>query len=281
MKITASTPLYALLGNPVSQSMSPVLQNGWIKEHGFDGVYVALCIEEANFETVLCGFHHAGLQGANVTTPFKEKAALCTHVLSERSQVTQSVNCLTYSPMGFHGDSTDGGGFIADLNSRAPGWDQKPGQVVLLGAGGAARALLQALVEAGQTDIVIVNRDQNRAAQAANMIHKADVHIATWDALDTILEGASLVINATSAGFKGHNPLAIDFSKTAQECLVYDTIYAPRETAFLAAARLQNRPALDGLGMLVGQGALAFENWFGARPDFMSGLARLEAALAS
>jgi shikimate dehydrogenase len=280
MKITASTPLYALLGHPVGQSLSPILQNGWIEEHGYDGVYVALDIAPSQFSMALAGLYQSGLQGANVTTPFKEEAAHYAVSLSQRAKVTQSANCLTAETSGFAGDSTDGAGFMADLDIRAPAWRDVNGQVVLIGAGGAARAILYALVQAGVTNIVVVNRDLARAQSAALALGPETIQARPWSELDDSIVGASLVINATSAGFKGENPLDVDVSRTHVDCLVYDSIYAPRQTAFLLKAHGQKRRTLDGLGMLVGQGALAFEAWFGTMPDLRSGIARLEVELA-
>lgn len=280
MRITASTPFFALLGHPVGQSLSPILQNGWISEHGFDGVYVALDLQPSVFATALKGLHQSGLRGANVTTPFKEQAALHAVSLSDRACATNSVNCLTYCDHGYQGDSTDGAGFIADLDRRAPGWRQIPGCVVLIGAGGAARAILHALVETGVTDIIVINRDAKRAQDAVSIFPPCVVTARPWDELDASLIGARLVINGTSAGFRGDHPLQVDMSKTSRDCLVYDSVYVPRQTAFLRSAQSQNRKTLDGLGMLVGQGALAFAAWFGVMPDLQAGLARLEAELS-
>jgi shikimate dehydrogenase len=269
MKITASTPLYALLGNPATQSLSPILQNGWIEEHGFDGVYVALAPKIEQFESALDGLFQVGLQGANVTAPFKERASIKAIALTDRARRSNSVNCLTYSSEGFSGDSTDGGGLVAELDARAIGWRDRAGPIVILGAGGAARALLGAIYEEGFRDIRIVNRNLDRANAMLNSFDTGQIQVTSWDDIDQSLKGASLVINATSAGLKDENPFAPDFSTTQADALIYDTIYAPRETAFLLKAKAQNRQTLDGLGMLAGQGALAFENWFGTRPDFL------------
>ena len=285
MKISGSTPLYALLGSPVSHSLSPLLQNGWINEHGFDAVYVGLAIASDYFESALEGLFHAGLQGANVTTPFKERAKAACMTCSPDALKAGSVNCLFRAlgenATGFSGTSTDGAGFLADLDARANGWRERSGHVVILGAGGAARSMLYAMSSAGIDGIHLVNRNLSRARDTAATIEGAKVHIHSWADIEASLRGASLVINATSAGFGGLDPLQPDFSVTTADCLVYDSVYAPRETAFLRAAKQHKRQALDGLGMLVGQGALAFETWFGVRPDIKAGLLRLEASLGS
>jgi shikimate dehydrogenase len=279
MKITASTPLYAVLGNPIQQSLSPILQNGWMEEFGYRGVYVALKIDRDRFENALDGLCFAGLQGANITAPFKEQAAAHLQVMTARASIIGSVNCLSLVESSFSGDSTDGEGFITDLDHRALGWRERKGHVVILGAGGAAKALLHALYETGRRDIHIVNRNLERAKATAAIVDDTCVTIQGWDNMDKSLAGAALVINATSAGLAGSNAFAPDFTKTASDCLIYDTIYTPNGTDFLRAAERGRRAHLGGLGMLVGQGALAFETWFGVKPDFASGLARLEKEL--
>jgi shikimate dehydrogenase len=281
MKITGSTKLYAVLGNPIEHSLSPILHNGWIAEHGYEGVYVALNIGINDFDTALAGLFAVGLQGANVTSPFKEAACARALRLSKAAKSIGSVNCLSWAEDGYEGDSTDGAGFIADLDLRADGWRERNGHVVLMGAGGAARALLYALYHGGKRDIIIVNRNQDRARTTATIIEDDTVQTCRWEDINGALEGASLVINATRAGLNQEDDLVLDLSATAPNCLVYDTVYAPRDTALLKSAREQKRPTLDGLGMLVGQGALAFEAWFGTRPDLRSGLKRLEQELAS
>jgi shikimate dehydrogenase len=281
MKIDGSTPLFALLGNPARHSLSPTLHNGWIEEFGFKGVYVALEMDPLHFEASLDGLFHAGLQGANVTFPFKERAFKHAQSSTPRASAIASVNCLSRLETGFLSDTTDGDGFIADLDARAPAWREIDGHVVILGAGGAARALLYALSSSGKDDIHLVNRNQERAKQTASIVVGKYVTVQPWDQMASSLEGAGLVINATSAGLNGQSPLSPDFSQTHADCLIYDTVYSPRETAFLTAARTNRRKTLDGLGMLAGQGALAFEKWFGVRPDLLSGLKRLEAVLGS
>jgi shikimate dehydrogenase len=279
--INASTPVYALLGHPIGHSLSPTLQNGWIVEHGFDAIYVALNIDPNHFETAVDGLFHAGLKGANVTVPFKERAAAKAIELTQNAKSTGSVNCLSATPNGFRGDSTDGAGFIADLDNRAKGWRDKAGHVVLLGAGGAARAILVALSGAGCRNIHLVNRTYLRGLETAKLLGDIPIRVSAFDDMDRALEGACLVINATSAGLNDQNALTLDLGKTDPDCWVYDTVYAPRKTALLKNARYHKRQTLDGLGMLVGQGALSFENWFGTCPDLASGLARLEAGLTS
>jgi shikimate dehydrogenase len=281
MIVRASTALYALLGHPVGHSLSPVLQNGWIADHDVDAVYVALDVDPKHFETSLDGLFYAGLKGANVTIPFKERAAIKSVELGTTALAIGSANCLSLSEEGFFGDSTDGAGLIADLDARAPSWRDGQGPVVVLGAGGAARAILYALYQAQKTNIRLLNRNMDRANEIAKLVPGETVTVMDWGQMDAALEGASLVINATSAGLNDADPLIPNFRATRADCVVYDTVYVPRETAFLKAAKSQNRATLDGLGMLVGQGALAFKAWFGVMPDQGRGLARVVASLSS
>jgi shikimate dehydrogenase len=281
VKITGSTPFYGLFGAPVSHSLSPLLQNGWIQENGFDGVYLGLPIGNDRFELALEGMFQAGLQGANVTAPFKERAAEACIERSIEAQASGSVNCLVRQESGFSGDSTDGNGFIADLDARAPNWRALTAQIVILGAGGAARSILQALCRHGLGPIALVNRSPERAHQTAATVTKADISVYAWADMAIALKGASLIINATNAGMNHVNPMTLDFSETHRDALIYDTVYAPRATALLESAKVQNRQTLDGLGMLVGQGALAFQAWFGVFPDLKSGMKRLEEGMSS
>jgi shikimate dehydrogenase len=281
VKITGSTPFYGLFGAPVSHSLSPLLHNGWIQEHGFDGVYLGFPIGNDRFEQALEGLFEAGLQGANVTAPFKERAAEACIERSIEAQASGSVNCLVRQENGFSGDSTDGSGFIADLDARAPEWRALSGQIVILGAGGAARSILQALCRQGLGPIALVNRNLERGHQTASTVTDADIAVHAWADRNRALKGAGLIINATNAGMNHINPMDLDLSETHRDAMIYDSVYAPRATALLASAKAQNRQTLDGLGMLVGQGALAFQAWFGVFPDLKSGLKRLEESLSS
>jgi shikimate dehydrogenase len=278
MKITASTPVYAVLGHPIRHSLSPVMHNSWIAEFGYRGVYVAFDVSADHIEQTLDGLLYAGLQGGNITSPLKERAAAYLSSCSARASAIGSVNLFARDGATFQGDSTDGDGFLTDLDCRAPGWREIGGHIVILGAGGAARAILYALHHAGKRGLHIVNRNVERAKATAAIVDDASIIIQQWDNISASLKDAGLVINVTSAGVDGSKAIAPDFMQTSMDCLVYDSVYAPGGSAFLEAARRDKRAHLGGLGMLVGQGALAFERWFGVRPDLLSGLARLEAA---
>lgn len=283
MKITGSTELYAVLGNPVRHSMSPILQNSWIQAHGFNALYVALPVEPENFETALQGLAASDVCGLNITTPFKERAAAAALQHSDRVRLVGAANCLTLdrAGRGYDANNTDGDGLVADLDSRAAQWRSLEGHIVVLGAGGAARSILAALSAHSDKGICVINRDQARAQKIADQLNSQQIRVGTWQDLSQHLANASLVINATSQGLNNHSPFSPDFSPTHPDAIIYDTIYSPRMTAYLESAKSYKRRYLDGLGMLAGQGALAFQHWFGVLPNLQDGLNTLEKALTA
>jgi shikimate dehydrogenase len=279
MTVSADTRLLAVIGQPVRHSLSPLMHNAWLEDHAIDAVYLALEASLQTFKPLVSSLAAAGAVGVNVTVPFKELALQLADHATPAAARAGAANTLVFGSDGIEADNTDGAGLLADLDARAPGWRNSGGHVVVLGGGGAARGIVTALAAHGFDEIRIVTR---RHEQAAGLIMDAGAGAwVDWANLDGALEAAGLVINATPLGLGGASPLTPDFSATLETAVVYDTVYAPRETAFLAAARGANRRALDGLGMLVGQGALAFNRWFGLTPDVALGLSRLEAALAA
>jgi shikimate dehydrogenase len=274
--VTASTALFGVLGAPVAHSLSPILHNGWFADHDLNAVYVALPVADGAIAAALAGLWAIGAQGLNVTLPFKTQALELSRGATARARDAGAANTLSRGLGGWHADTTDGAGFLLDLDVRAPGWDETPGPWVVLGAGGAGRSLLHSLSwREPARPLILVNRSPERARAAAHGVE--GVTIMDWDGLQGALSGAALVVQCTSRGLKGQDPLTPDFAGVHADGLVYDTVYSPRRTAFLEAAR--GRRTLDGLGMLVGQGALAFEIWTGARPDMAQGLRRVAAAL--
>lgn len=282
MKITGSTELYAVLGHPVRHSMSPVLQNAWIKANDLNALYVALPVEPENFEAALQGLAAADVCGLNITTPFKERAAAAAIRQSDRVKLVGAANCLSLdrTGRGYDANNTDGDGLVADLDVRAPDWRDPDGHIIVLGAGGAARSILAALSAHSEKAIRVINRDQDRAQKIASDLNPQQIQVGTWQDLPRYLAGASLVINATSQGLNNQSPFSPDFSSTRPDAIIYDTIYSPRMTAYLESAKSSKRRHFDGLGMLAGQGALAFQHWFGILPDLKDGLKTLEQAFA-
>ena len=280
MKLTAATRLYGVFGAPARHSLSPVLQNGWIEDHGLDAIYLAFDVAPDQFESALAGLLQAGLAGANVTLPFKERALAAAASATDEARAAGAANTLIPGAGGLLADNTDGLGFLLDLDQRAPGWRDAAPVAVVFGSGGAARGIASALVRHAGFTVRLVARNAGTASQLASDLALGPDCVFPWDASAEALAGASLAINATSIGLKGEGALTPDFTPMAPGGLVYDTVYIPRQTAFLGAAGAAGRATHSGLGMLAGQGAIAFECWFGIRPDFATGLARLEAELA-
>ncbi len=261
-------------GWPVSHSLSPAIFGHWFDRYGIDGEYGRIPVPPEDFESFLKGVAAQGYAGLNVTVPHKEAAfALVDH----RSPVAQrmgSVNTVTVRPDGsLHGDSSDGEGFLRSLRAAAPKWTPDAGPVMLVGAGGAAKAIANALVEAGAPEVRVANRTLARALYLVNAIpgplmalHLTDIEKAMGD--------AALLVNATTMGMEGQPPLHLDIEALPKSAVVADIVYAPLETPLLAAARRANRVAVDGLGMLLHQAVPGFESWFGHAPEVDGALRR-------
>ena len=244
---------------------------------------MALPVETENFETALEGLAASDVCGLNITTPFKERAAAAALQQSDRVRLIGAANCLSLdrTGRGYDANNTDGDGLVADLDNRAAQWRSLEGHIVVLGAGGAARSILAALSVHSDKEICVINRDQARAQKIADQLNPQQIRVGTWQDLSQNLANSSLVINATSQGLNNQAPFSPDFSPTHPDAIIYDTIYSPRMTAYLESAKSHKRRYLDGLGMLAGQGALAFQHWFGILPNLQDGLHTLEKALTA
>jgi shikimate dehydrogenase len=274
MTVRGDTAVYAVLGDPVKHSLSPVLHNAWMAEAGLNAVYVPLRVAPAAFER----FAALGLAGANVTVPYKESAALAADTKDSAVATLAAANVLRLEPDGrVAAFNTDAGGFVASLDEGAPGWRSRVGHALVIGAGGAGRAIAFGLAAAGVPRLTILNRDEARAAAAA-AIHSDRARSAGWRDLPDAIAEADLIVNATSLGLGG---AAVEWPlhRAQDDALVVDAVYAPLETGLLRLARSRGLATLDGLGMLIHQAALAFDLWFGVRPDTVAGRARALAAL--
>ncbi len=266
---------YAVFGQPISHSLSPRIHAAFGTQRGIVLDYRAIEAGRDTFAAALAGFAHDGGRGANVTLPLKEDAAALCSTLSDRARRCGSVNTLIRDGDAWHGDSTDGIGLLRDLARH--GLDARDHRVLLLGAGGAARAVAAALVDAGARELVVANRTLARAQALADMLG-TPARAGAWDALAH--EGRfDLVVNATAAGHAGNAfdwPLAPGDTPAA----AYDLSYGKAAQPFLAAAQDAGVGAVhDGLGMLVEQAAESFERWHGARPQTSPVLAQLRALL--
>lgn len=259
--LSGKARLAGVLGWPVSHSRSPRLHGFWLQRHGIDGAYLPLPVPPEDFATAVRGLAAAGFQGANVTIPHKEAAFALCDVVAESARRAGAVNTLVFREGRIEGSNTDGFGFLENLRQSAPGWRAAAGPAVLLGAGGAARAIAAALLDAGCPELVLVNRTPERAEALARALG-GPVRVAAAPPLSE----AALLVNTTSLGMAGQPPLEIDLAPLPDGAVVSDIVYVPRETPLLAAARARGLTAVEGLGMLLHQARPGFEAWFGAAP---------------
>lgn len=261
-------PLAAVLGRPVGHSRSPALFAHWLRVQGLRGHYVPIEVAPERLEAVLRVLPSLGFRGVNVTVPLKEGALRLADEATPRARAIGAANTLTFGVVeggraAIHADNTDGLGFLASLREGAPGWDPTSGPAAVLGAGGASRAVLAALIEAGVPRIRVANRTRARA-EALAAAFGPRVEVRDWEAAGAIAEGAALVVNATSLGMAGQPPLDVTLEGLDPGAVVNDLVYVPLETSLLAAARARGCTVVDGLGMLIHQAVPGFERWFGA-----------------
>jgi shikimate dehydrogenase len=266
MSISGATLVAGVIGAPVRHSLSPLIHNAWIKGAGLDAVYVALSPRPDRAGALIGSLRGGAVRGLNVTLPFKEIALSCADAASERAIRAGAANLLVFEPDGsIRADNTDGLGLLAALAEQAPALDIAARPVVVLGAGGAARGAVAALLDAGAPEVRIVNRTLDRAHALAQALgDRVTVH--EWGALREAFTAASAVINATSLGLAGAEPLAVSFDGLQAGAVVMDMVYRPLRTAFLARAEAEGFAPVDGLAMLIGQAAPSFEAFFGRPP---------------
>ena len=266
MRITGRTRLAGIMGWPISHSRSPALHNFWLDEHGIDGVYVPLPVRPDDLSQALRALPALGFRGCNLTIPHKEMALSIVDHVDPLARRIGAVNTVVVGGDGsLHGSNTDVYGFRENLRECAPDWDPKAGAAVVLGAGGAARAVVGALIEAQVAEIRIVNRTQGRAEILARELAapQTSLSVYPWNARNLVLEGAGILVNTTSLGMTGQPELDIDLSALPSRAVVADIVYVPLDTALLVAARRRGHQPVDGLGMLLHQGRPGFEAWFG------------------
>ena len=261
-----SIPLAGVIGSPIAHSKSPRLQNYWLKTYGISGFYVPMEVASANLRDVLNTLPKMGFVGTNVTLPHKEAVLELADEVSDRAAAIGAANTLTFQPDGrIHADNTDGFGFIENLRQGAPRWQAQTAPALLLGAGGAARAVLAALLEDGADRIFLTNRTRERAEKLAGEFGNR-VQVINWDEIADILGQVGLLVNSTVLGMTGKPELSLPLDALTPETVVTDLVYAPLETQLLRAAKERGCVTVDGLGMLLYQAVPGFERWFGARP---------------
>ena len=267
MRITGRTKLAGIMGWPVTHSRSPALHNFWIDEHGVDGAYLPLAVRPEHLEQALRALPALGFRGCNLTLPHKQAALAIVDKLEPLARRIGAVNTVIVMPDGsLEGRNTDAFGFRENLRERVPDWKPSAGPAVVLGAGGGARGVIAALIEARVEEIRIVNRTLARAERVASDLAAPATRITAlpWNDMDSALRDAGLLVNTTSLGMNGEPELAFDLSPLPPAAVVADIVYVPLETPLLAAARERGHRTVDGLGMLLHQGRPGFEAWFGS-----------------
>lgn len=264
-------------GHPVAHSRSPLIHGFWLRQFGIAGSYEKVDVAPAKFAAFVDGLSRGdGFVGGNVTIPHKERAFALVKRRDAAAEAIGAVNTLWVEEGLVHGGNTDAYGFSASLDERAPRW-REGRTAAVLGAGGAARAIIHALKTAGYSDIRIVNRTPDRANELAARFG-ASLSAHSWNCLRDCLDAADLMVNTTSVGMAGKGELDWDLAALPQRAVVADAVYTPLETPLLAAARGRGLTAVDGLGMLLNQAAPGFERWFGRRPRVTAELRNLVVA---
>ena len=267
--------LAGVMGWPVAHSRSPLIHNYWLQKYDLAGSYVQLAVQPGQLATALPGLAALGFKGCNITIPHKVEALKLVDEVDANARRVGAVNTVVVQPDGsLKGMNTDGFGYIQSLLDAQPSWRADAGPVVVLGAGGAARAVVLALSDRGAKEIRLINRTLDKA-QAMAAEFGFPVKAVAWEQRHAALEGAALLVNTTSQGMHGSAPLDLDFSALPVEALVSDIIYVPLETPLLLAARARGNPTVGGLGMLLNQARPAFEAWFGVLPEITPELRRL------
>ncbi|MEM9911193.1 MAG: shikimate dehydrogenase [Pseudomonadota bacterium] len=259
-------PLAGVIGSPIAHSKSPQIHTHWLTSLGIAGYYIPLDVSSEELLQVTQTLPKMGFVGANVTIPHKESILKIADHVTDRATLIGAANTLIFRKDGkIHADNTDGVGFIQNLRNNAPKWNPNAGPAAVFGAGGAARAVVTALLEVGSPEIRLTNRTRVRAeALKAEFGHK--IKVVDWVQAGNILDDATLLVNTTSLGMMGKPPLRVPLDGLRPGTIVNDLVYAPLKTQLLAQAETRGCVTVDGLGMLLYQAVPAFERWFGQRP---------------
>ena len=259
--------LAGIMGMPVFQSRSPIIHNYWIKKHNIKGAYGHFPVQIDNVETAIRGLSALGLAGCNITQPHKLMAMKMMDELTPLAKRIGAINCIVVQPDGsLHGFNNDGFGYIQSLKDVNPAWRADAGPITVIGAGGAARAVVISLLDQGATEIRLINRTRAKAEELA-AADPSVVKTYDWSERNAALEGAAMLVNTTNQGMYGQPPIEITLDALPKTAMVSDLIYIPLETPLLAAAKARGHVTSNGLGMLLNQAIPAFEAWFGVKPE--------------
>ena len=256
-----------VIGWPVEHSRSPIIHRYWLAKYGIDGAYDKEAVAPDALAEFLGSLERCGYMGANVTLPHKEAALAAARVADEAAVTIGAANTLWLGLDGdLHAANTDAYGFMRNIDAEAPQWNEGLDAVMVLGAGGAARAVLFGLIEAGVPRILLANRTRARADALAKVFGPS-IEVIDWEKRSEALGACGALINTTSLGMTGQAPLDIDLAALPADAVVTDIVYNPLETKLLSEARARGLTAVDGLGMLLHQAVPGFERWFGVRPE--------------
>jgi len=259
--------LAGVMGWPIAQSRSPILHNYWIERYKLNGRYVPLAVRPERLSDAIRGLPALGFRGCNLTMPHKQLAITMVDNLPDTAKRIGAVNCIVVGEDSkLSGTNNDGNGYVLSVQEVAPQWQPSDGPIAILGAGGAARAIIVALLERRASEIRLINRTFEKAELLAKEFGSAIKPIA-WDRRGNAIADVALLTNATNQGMTGHPPLEISLDKLSIRTLVSDLIYVPPETAFLTTAKARGNVVINGLGMLLHQARPAFEAWFGVMPE--------------
>ena len=260
-------PLAGVIGHPIAHSRSPQLHGHWLRTHGLPGYYIPMDVAVDDLAEVITALPKMGFVGVNITVPHKVKVMELADLITDRASLIGAANTLIFRRDGkIHADNTDGFGFIQNLRQNAPNWNPKAGPAALLGAGGAARAVVASLLEVGVPEIMISNRTRVRA-EALKADFGKRLQVVDWVQAGNMMDEAATVVNTTSLGMVGKPELRVPLDGLRKGAVVTDLVYAPLKTRLLQEAEEMGCTTVDGLGMLLHQAVPAFERWFGTRPE--------------
>ena len=265
-----------VIGWPVEHSRSPLIHNYWLKQYGIAGEYRRELVPREEFASFVRSLPARGYVGANVTVPHKE-AALALSDPDEQARAVGAVNTLWFADGALQSTNTDVEGFLKNLDGCVPQWERNAGNALVLGAGGAARAVIYALLARGLKQVLVANRTPTRA-EAMRQTFGERVRPVQWDGVAAALPGTAVLVNTTTLGMKGQPDLIIEVARLPERAIVADLVYVPVLTPLLSAAKHRGLPTADGLGMLLHQAVRGFALWFGKEPEVTAELRALVAA---
>ncbi len=263
-----------VIGWPVEHSRSPLIHGYWLKRYGIDGAYTKEAVRPDAVAGFLKSLAVRGFIGCNVTVPHKEVAFAAADEAEASARAVSAANTLWLSGGRLHAANTDTYGFMTHLQLTAPGWDQRDAPVSILGAGGAARAIIYGFLEAGVGEVHLFNRTRERA-EAIALEFGPRVKVFDWSERGRRSRKAAVLVNTTTVGMNGVGSLDLDFHTFDERCVVADIVYVPLETQLIVRAQGRGLRTVDGLGMLLHQAVPGFEKWFGVRPEVTDELRRL------